>query len=137
VRREAFDENSDMKAQALLRMYGGALSEYKRKLDIGEKPQVILEIWFKNLKNSSNFLAGLPAYYIHYTSFYMDAYLLYHLLHNNPNKNNVIYAGEAHIEHCQKFLEYYGYELKFRITSPNGEYDQCIPINDKTLPLFS
>ena len=137
MRAEAVNEDSEYKVVTLLNMYGSLLTEYKDKMNKGERPTIQLGVWFNLIKNSKDFLGGLSTYYTYYTSFYMDVYLLYHLLHNNPNKNNVIYAGEIHIINCQKFLNKYGYERKFIIRSPNGKSDQCVPINDTTLPLFS
>lgn len=68
----------------------------------------------------------------HIGGLYMDFYLLLNFLKNN-NTNNVIYAGEWHIVNYTRFFDAIGFDTKYA----KADIEQCVPIGDNKLPLFS
>ena len=84
------------------------------------------------------------------TGAYMDIYIISHFLLSDI-KNNVVYAGDTHVKYYIEILTKLGFELIFSYKSiptvhknimfPEQENiqhnDQCVPIGNTKLPLFS
>lgn len=136
MRENTINEEKNNNTDYLLNIWGDLLVKYLRKTSKNQRPSINLNIWKEKLQKSKNYIKGLMSYYALLSGFYMDVYLLYYLLHNNPNDNNVVYAGEVHCTHYKQVLEKYGYKLEFETISP-PDLAQCVSTNNIKLPLFS
>ena len=73
-------------------------------------------------------------YYVIDNNYYYVRNLKDFLEYNIDNNNcNIIYAGEFHIENYVNILTHAGFTQKYAVAHLN----QCLPIGDITLPLFS